>query len=157
MGHHGGHQIQTSIQTTRHPSTRDDPQPTQPHIRPPRNTLPPLNTLLPRITPLSRDGLPPPIRPLTQDERILLELLAQLKPRVVDYIVLLHDVRLFEVPAACRVFAQDLQLGVVVWVGGCSEALENTCLGEEEGRRADGEEGALFAWVASLEGGERAD
>ena len=125
MTHHGRHQIQTRIQPARHPATRNDPQPPQLQSRPPRIALPPLHALLPRITPLPRDALAPSIRPLRQHERILIQIGAQVEARVVDHVVLLHDVRLLEqLPAARRFLAQDLEFRVVVRVRGRGHALQ---------------------------------
>ena len=87
-----------------------------------------------------------------QYEWILIDLFAQVKAGVIDDIVLLHDIRLFEIATACGVLAGDFELGVEIWVRGGCETLKETCLGEEKRTSTDGEEGALLAGVLLLEG-----
>jgi len=157
MTRHSGHKIQTRIQTTRHSPTGDNPQPPQFQTRAAGVTLPALHTLLPRITPLPRNTLPPPIRPRGKNERVLLQLVPQIETRVVDHVVLLHDVRLLEVAVARRFFADDLHLRVVIRVRGRGQTLQETGLGEDQGAGADGHQGAFFGWVGELELCEGAD
>ena len=136
MRHHSRHKIQASIQPTR---------------------LPPLHTLLPCITPLPCDRLPPPIRPLTQNERILRLVLAQLKPRIINDVILLHHIRLQQLAPPRRLLAQNLHLGIEIRMRGRGQALQDARLGEDHGARADGHEGALFGGVGGLEFGEGLD
>ena len=154
MTHHRRDQIQTRIEPARDPPAGDNPQPTQPQTRPPRITLPPLDALLPRVTPLARNALPPPIRPLGQNKRILLLILAQLEPRIVHHVILLHHIRLLQIAAPRRIVADDLQLGVEVGVRGRGHALEHARGPEDQAARADRHERALFGRVGGLQFGE---
>lgn len=152
MTHHCRDQVQTRIQPTRDPPARDNPQPTQPQTGPPRITLPPLDTLLPRITPLARNALPPPIRPLGQDKRILLLILAQLEPRIVHHVILLHHIRLLQIgPAPRRLLANNLHLGVEIGVRGRGQPLQHARGAQDQTSRADGHERALFGRVGGLQ------
>ena len=154
MTHHCRDQVQTRIQPARDSPTRNNPQPTQPQTRPPRIALPPLDTLLPRITPLARNALPPPIGPLGQDKRILLLILAQLEPRIIDHVILLHDIRLLQIPAPRRILANNLHLGVEIRVRGRGHALQHARGAQDQTAGADGHQRALFGRVRGLQLGE---
>ena len=157
MRDHRGDQIQARVETARDAPARDHSQPAEPQRRAARIRFPPLDRLLPRVAALARNGFAPPVRPLRQYERILVHLLAEIEAGVIDDIILLHDVRLLEVAAAGGFLADDLHLGVVVRVGGGGHALQQAGVRQGEGARADGHEGALFAGVLLLQGGEGFD
>ena len=151
MANHGRNKIQAGIKPTRDPSRRNNPQPTQPQAGPPRIALPPLHTLFPSITALPRNTLPPSIRPLSQNKRILLLILAQLKPGIIHHVILLHDIRLLQLAAPRRVLADNLHLGVVIRVRGRRQPLQHARGAQDQAARADGHERALFGRVGGLQ------
>lgn len=151
MADHGRNKIQAGIQPTGHAPRRNDPQPTQPQARPPRIALPPLDALLPSIAALPRNALPPPIRPLGQNKRILLLILAQLETGVINHIILLHHIRLLQLAPPRRILADNLHLGVVIRVRGGRQTLQHAGSAQDQTPRADGHERALFGGVGGLE------
>ena len=168
MAHHGPNKIAGRIQPRRHATTRNDPQPAQPQRGPPRIALATPIRIAPGIAPLPRHRGPPRIairhgtrgriqRRLRHDERVLVEVLAQIEARVVDHVSLLHDVGAVAQLAPGRVRAQDLQLGVVVRVRRRRQPLQDAGLREEEAARAHAQERALFGWVFLLHLGEGFD
>lgn len=154
VAHHRSHKIQAGIQATRNASTGNDPQPAKSQTCSPSIALSPLHTLLPRIASLASNAFPSTIRPFGKDERIFVFILPKIKARVVHHIILLHHVSLFQIAFPRRILADDLQLGVVVWVCGRSHTLQHPSGAQDQRASADGHEGALFAWVGGLQLGE---
>ena len=154
MRNHGSYQIQTRIQAARHAPTGDNPHPAQPQVSPFGDRLPSLHALPPRIAALARNRLPPAVWPLAEDERVLVQFVAEVEARVIHDVILLHDVRLLELAAARSLLADDLHLGVIVRMRRGGHALQHAGLGQDEGARADGHEGALFRRVGLLQGAE---
>lgn len=155
--HHGRHQVQAGVQPAGHPPAGDDAQTAQPQRRPAGDRLAPLDRLLPRVAALARDRFAPAVGALGQDEGVLLDFLAQVEARVVDDVVFLHHVGLFEVAASGGFFADNLHLGVIVGVRGGGQALQDSGLREDERAGADGHDGALFGGIRLLEFGEGFD
>lgn len=81
----------------------------------------------------------------------LIGIFTQIESRVVDHVSLLHNIRTHREIAGRCVLADCLKTGIVIGVGGGSEALKHALLSEKERANVDGEDGALFGGILLLE------
>jgi hypothetical protein len=152
---HGGDQVQGRVHASRDSAAGDDSKPTELHVLPLDQALAPL-AQLESIAALPRDALASSlgageIWTFVEDEGVLVEVLAQVKAGIVDYIALFHHVGALEIAKLGSLDAHVLESGVVVGVGGGTESLQDARFGEEERASADGEEGTLLAGILLLQ------